>query len=385
MNNGIALFIWLAGCTGAFFLGKTLSPPPETPQTKSSTQTTHSPFHPPVTPLRDPFLNQLQQLKSSDEFQTTFEQLSPNFQDSQTHDQLFLLADQWAALHPEEAARWLDQLAFDDVRNPFLFSALTQWARQAPEAAQSWVATNYPDANATRHYLLAALVRGLSQTDPDQALTLLLSSPSSPERSGALDYLLTAWAQESLSHAFKKIEQLPNTETKLRQRALQRLFADLLPSEIPQAQTLANNLRDPLEREKAFAALASTWAQHDIDAALQWASQLPQLSSRAQSLGTLGTQWARQNPTEANQWLADKQAPQYDFALRSVAGTLIASDPDTALAQISRITNPQLQSLSFEQLGRIWLNRDPQGFRTAMATDTLLPAEVRETLLQNFR
>ena len=383
--KALALALWIGGGLGAFFLGKNSNPTPDSPEArfhnaKQNSSRTPSPSTGSVTSSLDPFL----QLGSSVEFQQAFTELSPQLQDSQTHDQLFLLADQWASLHPEEAVRWLDELHFNDARNPFLFSALTQWARLAPQVASSWLTQNYPEDSPSRDYLLAAFVRGLSQTDPAQALDLLLASSPSPERSGALDFLLTTWSQQGLSHAFTQVEQLPTSEKKLRQRALDRLLANLLPSELPQAKTLTENLTDPLEKEKALTALASKWAQYNIDEALQWVSQIEHPFTRAKAHGTLATQWSRQDPYAVSQWLSQKNGPTYDYARRSLAGSLIAHDPTTALSQIARITNPQLQNLTFEQLGRIWLSRDPQGFRATMETETLMPPEIRQSLLQNF-
>lgn len=85
-------------------------------------------------------------------------------------------------------------------------------------------------------------------------------------------------------------------------------------------------------------------------------------------------------------WLEGQSAStQYDYALRGAAGTLINREPERVLAQISRIVNPLIKEQTFEQVGRIWLSSDPQGFLAAMQKENPIPDEIRTNLLQSFR
>ncbi|MDP0492392.1 MAG: hypothetical protein Q7Q71_15195 [Verrucomicrobiota bacterium JB023] len=388
MKHILVLLVALAGCLGFFLLGRSaraarpLDPPPTSSQPAKSDRSDR-PTPPPSSDTD--WLVRLQKLETRHEFIAAFQEQATLLPDPEAHDQLLVLADYWAAQSPEDAVAWLAALEFDDARNPFLFPALSQWARLSPQAARSWLVRNHPQANETQAYLNAALIRGLAQVNPNEALDQLLDSPPSPERRGSLDFLLTEWANEGLAHTFDQVLQLPEAEKQLRQHALQKLFTNLLPDELPEASRRIEKLADASEQTGAATTLATHWAHHDAEQALRWASELKSPGLRAKAIGAAALGWSREAPFAASRWLDDKTSPAYDYAQRAVASTIIAAQPEEALAQIARITNHSLREESFEQLGRIWLSKNPQGFLAVINRDSNMPAAIRDKLLQHFR
>ena len=301
-------------------------------------------------------------------------------EDPEVHDELFEHAEKWARSSPEEAVKWLGELEFDDPRNPFLFSALTQWAEQDASAASKWLNQKYSEGHLSMNYLLAAMVRGLSRQDPDVAKSMLLSSPKSPERSGAVDFLVRAWYRKGIEHAAEELKSLGD----LKERALKELFLNVSSEDLEKAVSLSEGL--PFEdRLIAQASLAANWGRRDPAAAAKWAGGLDGHVVRERALGEVATRWARLDPVAAGQWLDENAGrSEMDLAMRSYAGNTVNYDPALAFAKVSRITSQSLRDQSFEQIGRIFLNHQPQRAKAYFENDTVIPAVVRETLLRSF-
>ncbi|YCM42830.1 hypothetical protein V2O64_16095 [Verrucomicrobiaceae bacterium 227] len=366
--------LWIIGLFAAFQLGK----PPHQAREKTSIIRHASSRLPSSNPSsRNP--REFLRLQTNTGFQTTFETLLQEPAPTEaSHDDLFILADLWASKDPAAATAWLADLELDDARNPYLFSALSQWAMQDITAATAFL-DSLPNAN--RDYLLAALVRGLATHDPDAALDLLLKSPASPERTGSLDFILNAWSQISLEHAFQK---LPTTGP-LKAQAIQKLTATLTRDQFVPARTWAQALTDPSDRQSALTGIAARWSQSDPVAATAWAASLADPQTQSLALGETATRWARRDPAAASAWLAENpNSPTLDLAARSIAASTIGLDPAQAFSQIATITHAPLREESFEQIGRFWLSSAPQKAKAYLQQDTLVPAPIREQLLQSF-
>ena len=173
------------------------------------------------------FLEGALAMQSNEQFRGSFEALIPSLSEPSTHDALFILANVWAAKDPVAATEWLAKLEFKDPRNPFLFSAFSQWARLDPEAAQAWLNGKLQSEGATKDYMLASLIRGLAISDPDKALQILLQAPSSPERTGSLDFLINSWKSFSLKYAFSQVASIPDSTGIFKEHAIQKLCSSL--------------------------------------------------------------------------------------------------------------------------------------------------------------
>lgn len=388
---------WIAGAALAFLLGKVTRPdhPAAEPATGGA-DLTSAPIGPSMSPrqaLRLPsawsasraFAEAVLTLKSSEEFQSAFGELRPGFEDARTHDALFVLADAWGAVAPEEACAWLDQLEFNDVRNPYLFSALTQWAGADPDAAGAWIEANHADPGPGRDYLLAALVRGMAGRDPESALQLLLASPSSPERTGSIDFLVRTWSSAGRENAFQRVAALPASEQRLKERAIRQLVDGLTDNDLESAATWAASLASVADRRSAQAAIAAAWSRHDPEGAVEWAGSLKDVAARSRAYGEIATRWARSEPLAAGRWLEQHNGrSDHDLAARAVAWSTVGIDPGTAFEQVAGITAGALRDETFEQLGRLWLSEQPQLARKFLVGENPIPPEIRERLLDSF-
>lgn len=330
-------------------------------------------------------------LKDGRQFKAMFKALltdpdSPMEQDPVKHDALLILADAWGAQNPEEAVEALDQLAIPDVRNPYLFFALAQWAEQDASSALAWIYSHSKEREASRLYLTAGAIRGLAKSNPDVAFRELLAMPPSPERRGAVDFLLRVWAQKGGKSLVANMSAIPEDQKALREAAFRKGINFVSTEDFGEVQTWATNLKDPQERLITQKALASVWAQRDHQKALEWADSLPdEDGSRSESLSRVATYWAREAPKEAGEWVEkNKGNPIYDKSARAVAWNTVGHDYTRAFNQVNQITNEDLRLRSFAQIGQMWLGQDPKSARDYLESTDVIPSDTRYSLLSNF-
>ncbi|MBK1828934.1 hypothetical protein [Haloferula rosea] len=304
-------------------------------------------------------------------------------EDLKTHDALFLLADEWAAIAPQEAVGYLGRLEVGGSRNPYLFSALSQWAGQDPEAALAWLNSNRDDREQGREYLTAALIRGAATADPDFALKLLLEAPDSPEKLGSVEFLTRVWLQGGLDAAVAGLDRLPMNEAGIRERAIQQIARRA--DDRSAVAAWAVGLPDSRERMMAVSAVAARWSQQDPAEAAAWVDGLASAPIRSDAYGEIGTRWARRDPLAAADWLSEQDgSAEHDLAARGVAWSTVGVVPDKAFEQVASITHAGLREETFEQLGRMWISQQPQRAKSYLEGENLMPRKIRDRLLEVF-
>lgn len=294
------------------------------------------------------------------------------------HDELWLRAGEWAARDPEGAVARLSELKFDDVRNPYLFSALSQWAAQDGGKARRWLAQNNPEGRDRAEYLRAALIRGMARFDANEALAFLQEQPIALQRT-TIDFVLGAWAKRGVGTLLEGVEGLSG---ELREVALAKVASQLTPETMAAAVAFSGELSDREKRLILQEGLADRWAQWDSGEALAWAEE----SGEPRMIGVVAKQWARREPEKASDWLKKKSgAREYDLAARSVAWSMVGVDAARAFDQVAAMKGVSLREETFEQLGRFWIGDDPKKARQFLENENPLPEKLREELLLHFR
>ena len=285
----------------------------------------------------------------------------PDRADISVHDELWLTAEDWASREPAEAVAWMNKLEFDDVRNPYLFAALSQWARQDPERALVWLEKNSPENEESEQYLKAALIRGMARNDVDGALAFLLKQPKNLGRS-TVDFVLGAWVQEGAGALIDGIGKLPDH---LKLHALEKAASHLSPEMLAEARGLSEALAEGAERTVLQTSIANRWAAREPKAALAWAAE----QASPEVVGVVAKHWARQEPLEASRWLEARQdSPEYDLSARAVAWSVVGIDPEKAFSQVAAMKSEPLRLETFEQLGRFWISDQPMQARGVFKT-----------------
>ena len=297
--------------------------------------------------------------------------------DIAVHDELWLAAEDWASREPAQAVAWVSQLEFDDVRNPYLFAALSQWAGQDLESALAWFEENLPENSESELYLKAAVIRGMARVDPDEALAYLLKQPKSLGRS-TMDFVLGAWAQDGAGRLIDGVMRLPDH---LRLLALEKSAAHLAPEMLAEASAHSKSLTESGERTALQTSIANRWAAREPKNALAWAEE----QADPKVIGVVAKHWARQEPLEASSWLAGRhKSPGYDLSARAVAWSVVGLDPKQAFSQVAAMQSDELRLETFEQLGRFWISDQPEQARAFLEQENPLPVDLRDALLSHF-
>ena len=352
MNNTRILLLagWLVAPAVLFFVGRSLrekDPSANLSREEASSGTQRVRVQ--DGEVRDELYGRLRGLKNSDEFESFFlggfsDENQHMEKDPARHDELIAIADAWGNKSPEEAVKFLNQLAIPDVWNPYLFFALGQWSRQDPEAALQWLKANYPDEmNESGLYLTAGLIRGMVHSEPEKAFDILLAMNPGPEQRGAVDFLLQTWAQQGSKSLSEYLDRIPEKNERLREAALRKAIQYLPTEEFATMNEWASQLPNLEDRLTTQTSIAAHWAQRDGPAAMDWAGNLPDddYGIRSEAMARAVTYWGREDPDKAFEWASEHHGdPNYDRARRSLAFSTVGYQHEKAFEEIAQITDP---------------------------------------------
>ena len=143
----------------------------------------------------------------------------------------------------------------------------------------------------------------------------------------------------------------------------------------------------PEDRARSSAILAGNWTATDPDAAIAWATALPDEEARKQSYAAIAGRWAQADSYEASQWIATLPAGAgRDAATRTLVGITAEAEPDSAWAWARQISDPQTRFDSMAMALAGFSKTDPAAGRAALQQTTDLVAADRahfEAVLTN--
>jgi RNA polymerase sigma factor (sigma-70 family) len=113
-----------------------------------------------------------------------------------------------AVRDPERALQLAATLTDESVRQPATGSIQQMWAQHDPEAALRWISENTPDE--TRPRDMAFLLRSITASQPDRALTLALTLENPHARAEAADFAISNWAVDQPRAALEAMLRLPD-------------------------------------------------------------------------------------------------------------------------------------------------------------------------------
>jgi hypothetical protein len=129
--------------------------------------------------------------------------------------------------------------------------------------------------------------------------------------------------------------------------------------------------------------VSSRWAAFDPGSAAGWASSITDSALRNKALSAVSTSWSQTNPTEAAQWVGSiKDAQARDVATAAFSVELAKANPATAAQWASRISDPSRLSSSLNRIVSDWKKIDPNAARSFVLSSTVMPADLRQKLLQ---
>lgn len=352
------------------------------------------------------------------------------------------LVARWSRLDPIGAAEFAADAVAQGGNPRLLQTAATAWAKTDPVGASQWAATL--DSPLARDTALGQIFGTWSSTNPTQAASAIATLPMGSAQTVATSAVARNFAKGNLNAALQWAEGLSGpvqlsasreivnlwsnsdpeatgawimqqSSLQLRNEALRQLAGNWVSRDpgaaIDYAQTIADaSLRngfvqsamqrfssmDPVaaanwlssdaakpHASSLVGSVSSRWAAFDPGSAAGWASSITDSALRNKALSAVSTSWSQTSPDQAAQWVGSiKDAQSRDVATAAFSVELAKANPATAAQWASRISDPVRLSSSLNRIVSDWKKVDPNAARSFVLSSTVMPADLRQKLLQ---
>lgn len=239
------------------------------------------------------------------------------------------LLARYAELDPETALTYVAKLGGQEYELGHL-TVMSTWASVDPEAASAYY--------------------------EEQADEFGIFDANQRDTVGAI---AGEWATQDLEGA---LEWAENLSPDVQGDAYQRIMSEVLQQSPDQALALLNSMPQGLERREMLGTLAGQWTHQDPQAATQWLNSLS-AEDQFTAMPKMMTAWMQSDPMSASQWLAQypSGSAKDQSILAMTQSTVLARDPEAALAWSASIEDPQLRQEALHATASHWQRIDPQG------------------------
>jgi hypothetical protein len=287
-----------------------------------------------------------------------------------------MLLTAWAKVDPQAALDY----ASKNTNNPFARQTiLSAWAGYDPNSAISWAKANHKGEGANP--LMVGVIKGLAFQDPDLAASLLKEMPRSTERGQALDNLLPALLQQKgVAAARDWVNSI--TDPALKDGAMTRIAERTLQQD-PEG-TADWLIANPTENSgRQIDDALYVMANKDQAAALAYFNKLPAGEVRSNALRGIINATASENPQKAVALMDAHSGDVNNRVVEQFVWHSFRQDPQTAVSNISRLTNGEEQERMYSRTLEWWMERDQQAAINWVNSNTL-PPKVVERLNRNL-
>ncbi|MFM2171135.1 MAG: hypothetical protein RI957_1364 [Verrucomicrobiota bacterium] len=288
-----------------------------------------------------------------------------------------MLLTAWAKVDPQAALDY----ASKNTGSPFARQTiLAAWAAYDPNSAIAWAKSNHQGDGANPW--MVGVIKGLAAQDPDMASTLLKEMPRSVERGEALDNLIPAMLQQKgIDAARDWVNTI--TDSSLKDGAMSRV-ADRTIERDPQgtAEWLIANPSETTNRRVDDALFVM--ARKDETSAMALFNKLPAGNDRSNALRGIINATAIDNPQKAAALMDSHSGDVNNRVVEQFVWHSFRQDPQTAVSNISRLTNPEEQEKMYNRTLEWWMEKDQQAAINWVNSNTL-PTSVVDRLNRNLQ
>jgi hypothetical protein len=238
---------------------------------------------------------------------------------------------------------------------------------------------------------IAAAIQQLRGSSPDW----------DPDTRAAIHLLLTRWAREAPDQALASLQTLDPTKQGGDATSILAGIAATDP------QRAVKWLNDPANRMTAFpligqflaGSIAKEWARQDPEAAVDWASKLPDSQRTGAYIGLMGTlastdprtastlvarledggprreairniatAWAKQAPVAAMDWAQSLAGEDRKSAMNEALGSWASHQPQDAAKYLEKTTASEITAAQLKAVAEPWLNQAPAAAAAWVAT-----------------
>ncbi|MEM9388144.1 MAG: hypothetical protein AAGA68_24030 [Pseudomonadota bacterium] len=257
------------------------------------------------------------------------------------------LASLWARSDPYAALAWAERLP-EAQRAQALPQTIGMLAQEDLMAAANLVPTL---DGPTRRQALNEVATRYGAKQPAAALSWVQGFAGEPGYDESLSGVLNNWVQTDPRSAMLALDRIEASQTA---KLAPQLMGQWARSAPPAASRWVNRLPDTA-RSGSARAVASAWAQSDVQQAISWATDLSRDSGRDQAIGAalqVGMSLQPDFVNEAIDWLREIEDPaQRESTTTNIIRRLARQDPTSARAQLERVNlSPERRNQLINQI-----------------------------------
>ena len=198
-------------------------------------------------------------------------------------------------------------------------------------------------------YMSSVLESWVTQ-HPMDAFNKVLTVDSTSQKDQLVDQVFRSWARRDLQTFVDSIPQFPS---EFQDAARVSGVSQLSRESVDEAKSLFADIESDAKKSQAAMSLASSWADEDPEAALNWAQTDPSTESiRAQVTGTMLTTLATKSPEKAFDIARELPLNKDGLGLEaSVISTLAYTNVDKALELLPKVRTGDTQTTAYMGIG----------------------------------
>jgi hypothetical protein len=242
----------------------------------------------------------------------------------------------WARQDPRAAVAYAQSISEPTLREMAIAGAASGWTEIDLSGVRQWTASLPPGS--LRRHAEDAIIRTLAETQPQQALGIVLSGESPGDAGRYVDEIFADWAARDSQEAL---------------RGALGLGAEVL-------------------RYAAVRATVVEWGRKDPQAAVQWAEEWarPAPFARGGIARLVVGAWIENDFDSACAWLAQQPAEDAEYAVVEAALKLSEEEPEKSLMLAELVTSPKEQDKIIGQSILTLFRFDPPAARDWIAAQT---------------
>ncbi len=251
------------------------------------------------------------------------------------------MVEYYAEMDPAQAAAWANKWLLDDTKDYALATVAGQMAIKSQSDAEGVLATiQAPDARLEAVMNIGA---SLAEEDSDAALEWARALTNEEERSSAVEEVLWTMSETDPSAAAAELADADN----------------------------------PGQLNAVSGSIAEEWAIKEPKKAVDWAESLPAGAGREEAIQGALAGWAENDPKAAFTYYQQNYGTDLETA-EWIFDSWAFNDPQTAAAEVLRISNPQMRERAVAGVVSGWLDEGTSTEAVEGWVDALPPGRERD-------
>jgi hypothetical protein len=218
-----------------------------------------------------------------------------------------------------------------------MIEPLNAWSVKDPAGTLKWLQTLTPEALTP---VLLHTVAGLVNSDPQAAVKLIATLPSTAAREAASAALTHAWVQTDPASAFTYALTVGIEKPAKNLKTMASLVAEKGSAALLNAY---NSMPAGKLKNQLIPILAHEWLDTDPKEASRFLASLPPGQERVDAIKQLSIHWAENSPNEALNFVRINNGPEMREVTHKIITRRAAEDPTTTVNWVMNL--PEAQAL----------------------------------------